>query len=521
MPPTTRPLKLEVTKPWQAALEIMEAGDRHLLLTGKAGTGKSTLLRHFRETTKRPVAVVAPTGVAALTIEGQTIHSFFGFRPDVTTDTVKAPRGDSPVRKIRTLVIDEISMVRADLFDCVDKALRMAGPKPTQPFGGIQLILIGDLYQIPPVVTSQEREMFRERYATPYFFSATAFDGLDIEFIELEKVYRQKDHAFIALLNAIRNHTVTDEQLAVLNERVDPAFEPPAGDLYVTLTPTNAAADEENSRRLERLDGKLATYSSDQTGEFIRSALPAPEMLELKKGAQVMMTSNDGQGQWVNGTLGRILETKAKDDEGNTVLHVEFTDGEQAEVRQNTWEMFRYTWDKKARKLDTEITGTYTQFPVRLAWAVTIHKSQGKTLDRVILDLGRGVFTGGQTYVALSRCTSLEGLTLKRPIRRQDIFVDRRIVRFVVGFQYAKAELRSPVVEKTRIIKSAIESKQALTIVYLKASDERSTRTVTPQTVGEMTHSGRTFLAMAGWCHSRKETRVFRLDRILDLAPAR
>lgn len=508
---------IEIVGPWKDALDLLERSSRHVLLTGKAGTGKSTLLRHFIATTAKSVAVVAPTGVAALNVEGQTIHSFFRFPPAVTPETVKAPRGESPARKIQTLVIDEVSMVRADLLDCVDKALRLARRKPAVKFGGVQLVMIGDLYQIPPVVRREEREAIRGQYASEYFFSSRAFAGLDLEYVELEKVYRQRDPGFVALLNAIRNNTVTAEHLARVNARMQPGYEPGPDELCVTLTPTNAAADAVNARRLDALPGAPRRFTGEVEGQFAASALPVPEELLVKPGAQVMMTKNHPEGRWVNGTLGRVHAVGRRN--GHDALEVEFAGGRRETVTRDAWELFRYVWDRAAKRLETEVTGTYTHFPLRLAWAVTIHKSQGKTFDRLILDLGRGAFATGQTYVALSRCTSLEGLVLRRPLARRDILVDRTIVKFVTGFQYARAEARQPLAEKVRIIRAAIAAGSPLLLTYLKASDERSVRTVTPRVLEEMTYEKITFLGLSAWCHERRADRVFRVDRILDVSP--
>jgi hypothetical protein len=370
------------------------------------------------------------------------------------------------------------------------------------------------------VLTPHDREALRASYPVPYFFGAHAFQALDLDFVELERVYRQKDAGFIAVLNAIRNNTVTADQLAVLNARVDPAHEPARDELVVCLTPTNRAADEINARRLAELPGKAHAYRGSSSGAMDKRTPPAPEELSVKPGAQVMMVSNDGEGRWVNGSMGRvtkIVRHKAEPD----ALHVALTDGRKVDIGLRKWDLFRYVWNRSAKRLDTEAAGSYTQYPVRLAWAVTIHKSQGKSFDRVIVDLGSRVFATGQVYVALSRCTSLEGLTLRRPLRREEVFVDRRIVQFVTEHQYARAEQHLPVARKLEIIAEAIRTGADLTLTYLKATDERSTRTVTPREVGAMTYRDRTFLGMRALCGLRRDVRVFRLDRILALASAK
>jgi len=300
---------LDINPQFQRALELMEHSQRHVFITGRAGTGKSTLLSHFRKNTAKRVVVLAPTGVAAVNVGGQTIHSFFRFKPDVTLAAIGGKIKDKNknlYRKLAAIIIDEISMVRADLLDCVDKFLRLNGPDDQAPFGGVQMIFIGDLYQLPPVVTSQEREIFRSRYKSPYFFSAAACAALDMEFIELEKVYRQSDNEFIRLLNAIRNRTATDGDFALLNRRVDPQFEAPPQDFYITLTSTNELANRINTERLTRLRGKLWKASGSISGDFGREYLPTNVELELKKGAQIMLLNNDSCGRWINGTVGRV-----------------------------------------------------------------------------------------------------------------------------------------------------------------------------------------------------------------------
>jgi energy-coupling factor transporter ATP-binding protein EcfA2 len=511
---THPPPRIDFNPEFRKALEIMEDTGRHLLLTGKAGTGKSTLLNYFREHTGKNAAILAPTGVAALNIEGQTIHSFFRFKPDVTWDNVRKLKDAGLYRRLDAVVIDEISMVRADLLDCVDRFLRLNGREQGEPFGGLQLIMIGDLYQIPPVVTWADRQALAVKYPSPHFFSASVFAGLSYDYVELEKVYRQKDAAFVELLNAIRNNTVSPEQLETLNRRTDSLYEPPGKEMCVTLTPTNAAADAINEARLARLPGAERRYEGVIRGTMENSALPAPLQLPLKPGAQVMMVSNDAQGRWVNGTMGRLSKIRRGKEEDN-VLEVVLRGSGTAEVLPHKWEMFRFSYNSAEKRLDTEVTGTYTQYPLRLAWAVTIHKSQGKTLDRVIIDLGRGAFTGGQTYVALSRCSSFEGLILRRPLRKRDIMVDWRIVKFLTSLKYGRAHADQSVEAKLELIREAIRAKRSIAITYLKATDVASKRVVTPLHVGELEYDGRPFLGLRAYCHLRREERVFRVDRIL------
>jgi ATP-dependent DNA helicase PIF1 len=511
--------RIEFTEPFERALRLMEDTHRHVFVTGRAGTGKSTLLSYFKLTTSKQVAVLAPTGVAALNVSGQTIHSFFKFRPDVTPESArKRIRGENEdiYRKLDAIVIDEVSMVRADLLDCVDAFLRLNGPAAGSPFGGLQMIFIGDLYQLPPVVTSAEKMLFKTLYLSPYFFSARIFHGLEVEFVELEKIYRQQDGRFIDLLNAIRNRTVTEEDLELLNSRFDPGFDPPADDYYIHLTSTNDLADRYNEEQLKKLKGRTWTSTGIIEGEFGKEYLPTAAALKLKKGAQIMLLNNDAGERWVNGTIGRI-STFSKDPDGGPIVKVRLNSGRQVEVTPYTWEIFRFFL--KDGNLDSEAVGMFTQFPLRLAFAVTIHKSQGKTFERVIIDVGNGTFAPGQMYVALSRCTSLEGVVLRKALRKQHILLDWAVVRFLTGSQYNQAARILSREEKLRILDTAIRQKQSLEMVYLKGSDVKSKRTVKPIRLGEMEYAGHPFPGLEAWCLMRHGKRVFNIDKILSLQP--
>jgi ATP-dependent exoDNAse (exonuclease V) alpha subunit len=424
------PEKIEVSEQFQNAYEAMERGDKHVFITGKAGTGKSTLLRYFRERTRRAVAVVAPTGVAAVNIDGQTIHSFFKLRPGATVEETqhdgRAARKDKLFKMIETIIIDEVSMVRADLMDCIDVFLRTA-LKSKARFGGKRLIMIGDLHQLPPIVRGEEAAELKIKYQTPFFFSSEAIkDCLQLgmlEYIELTKIYRQTDERFIEILNAVRGGVITERQLAELNMQYDPEFSDDEGK-HMHLMAVNAQADEHNEVNLARLGGKVAIAEGKVKGEFRESELPTDLELRLKNGARVMLVNNDSQGRWVNGTLATVREVR---DES---IDVTLDNGKILEIQPFTWNKAKTKFDKESGELTRETLGSFTQFPLRLAWATTIHKSQGKTFDRVVIDLGRGAFAAGQSYVALSRCRTLEGITLKRPIRRSDLIMDARILDF-------------------------------------------------------------------------------------------
>lgn len=422
---------IDINPEFRRALSLLEGSNSNLFITGKAGTGKSTLLRHFRATTYKNVAVIAPTGVAALNVKGQTIHSFFRFRPDITPDTVRrlSRFGSAMYRKIDTIVIDEISMVRADLLDCIDRFMRMNGRDVSRPFGGCQMVMIGDLYQLPPVVTRDETEIFNSHYKSPYFFDSQVFSELDVKFIELTKHYRQTEDAFISLLNAIRSNKITQTQIDAINSRYNPGALPDDKS-YVTLTTTNASADRLNGERLSQIHDKEYVYNASFAGEFDKRVLPADEVLHIKKGAQVMLLNNDSDGRWVNGTIGTVSSIGDSDD-GNDTVYVELPDRRGVAIEPHTWEIFKFSLDDAHGKLVAKRTGSFSQYPLTLAWAVTIHKSQGKTFDRVIIDIGHGTFAHGQLYVAMSRCTTLDGIILRKKVEQKHILMDERIVEFM------------------------------------------------------------------------------------------
>ena len=415
----------------QRILDLIESSSKNIFLTGRAGTGKSTLLRYFRATTKKNTVFLAPTGVAAVNIQGQTIHSFFKFLPGITEDKVKKARGKRAeiYKNIDSIVIDEVSMVRADLFDCVDTFLRMNGPDPKKPFGGIQMVVVGDVYQLPPVVPSDEKALFETYYKSPYFFDSKNYIAAQFSNFELTDVYRQSDEEFIEILDAIRTCNVSEEHISRINQQMtedEPGYE---NNFHIYLVPTNAMADSINIRRLNEIRGLGKVYEGNIEGEFQDRNLPTAQKLTLKEGAQIMLLNNDPKGRWINGDIVRVVRLD------DMSVRVVFEDGSFDDIGNFKWEMIRFVYDEAAEKIKSEIVGSFTQIPIRLAWAMTIHKGQGKTFDRVIIDFGYGTFASGQAYVALSRCRSLEGLLLKSPLEERHIFIDRRVDEFMRGLK--------------------------------------------------------------------------------------
>ncbi|RRR20624.1 AAA family ATPase [Brachybacterium paraconglomeratum] len=425
---------LVITDEFAAALEHLHAG-HHLFLTGKAGTGKSTLIRHYLEQTDRSTITVAPTGIAALNVDGYTIHRLFSFPLGVTEEQVRGGsyypgRFARALKELDTLIIDEASMVRADLFDALTAALEQYGPRPGTPFGGVQLVLVGDLYQLPPVVTDHEAGWIEERYGTPFFFSAHSFDEDTFPVVELSTVFRQQgDDQLVDLLNAVREGTLLEEPRGELNRRTDPDFEPGLDEFWLTLATTNRIVGARNRQMLERLPGPVQTFTAQTSGDTDGFEKPTEETLRIAVGGQVMLLNNDPLDRWVNGTLGRITAIGA--DSNGPVVTVLLRDGRTEQVREYTWEITRPSVEGGA--LVHQVIGTFTQLPMKLAWAITIHKSQGQTLDRVVVDLTGGTFANGQLYVALSRCTSLEGLVLRREVLPRDLKTDQRVRRYLAS----------------------------------------------------------------------------------------
>ncbi|RKY42646.1 MAG: AAA family ATPase [Candidatus Omnitrophota bacterium] len=509
---------IEITGQFKKAFNLMEKTNKHVFVTGKAGTGKSTLLEYFRSRSKKKIVVLAPTGVAALNVRGQTIHSFFRFKPDVTIEKIKKRkvRDTSIFKKLDSIVIDEISMVRADLLDCIDYALRKYRNSYSKPFGGVQMIFIGDLYQLPPVVTRSEKNLFNGYYKGAYFFNANVFQEFQMEVVELEKIYRQKDEKFISILNSIRNNTVSDKEIEILNRCVGRKFSKDKKIPVITLTTINKKAKEINDYHLLQLKSKIHIYKARIKGEFEKQSYPADEVLRIAKGAQVMLLNNDSSGRWINGTLGEVIEIENKKDKPDTII-VRLEEGNIVEVIPYEWELFHFVYNEAIDAIETKTVGKFIQYPLKLAWAVTIHKSQGKTFQRVVIDFSRGTFAPGQAYVALSRCVSLDGISLTRPFKKGYVFTDPEIVNFLTRYQYNLSERDIPMDEKILRIQKAIREKKDVEILYLKPNGDKTRRIIKPYDVGEMMYADKPFIGIKAYCDLRKAERIFRLDRILEI----
>ena len=421
--------RIDLNDEFRFAFDMIERQGQSVFITGKAGTGKSTFLHYFRETTAKTTVVLAPTGVAALNVGGQTIHSFFQFPPTLIDPTsIRRRKNTKLFEQLQTLIIDEVSMVRADVMDGIDTALRIQRGNMTTPFGGVQVVLCGDLFQLPPIVRAAEmRAFFDEQYGGPFFFFAKVFHELNPSSIELTTIYRQRDDAFIRVLNKIRTRDLDAQLFSTLNAHVQHGTENQIDSSFITLASTNEAAYQKNRACLARLTSKTFTYSASVTGLFDPSIYPTEAILELKRGAQVMLLKNDPEKRWVNGTLGQISTLNEKK------ISVEIA-GRTYEVEPETWENIQYRFQPDTNRIEEEVIGTFTQYPLRLAWAITIHKSQGQTFDKVLIDLGRGAFAHGQTYVALSRCTSLNGIVFSRPVTPRDILFDDRVYGYTRVF---------------------------------------------------------------------------------------
>lgn len=526
---------IDLNKQFKNVLDLLETTENNFFITGKAGTGKSTLLEYFCDNTEKSPVVVAPTGVAALNVKGETIHKFFGFDIKVSPQRVlegvyKPWQEPEKYKPLKTLIIDEVSMVRADLFDSIDVFLRKYGNDETKPFGGVQIILFGDLYQLPPVVSSSEQEYFSTYYSTPYFFSAKVFQDMPLDTIELETIFRQNEQHFIDLLGAVRDGSVTEHHIEKINTLYSPDNQNNEFDLI--LTTKNKKADNINKKNLDKLSGKLYSNKAEIKGNIRHNDYPTEEILEYRINTQIMLLNNDSRKRWVNGDIGYIKSVKM-DNENQEYLQVSLKKSKElVTVYPYTWHV--YTFSPSSGTLEAEKDGSFTQYPFRLGWAVTIHKSQGKTVDNVLIDLGDGSFATGQTYVALSRCTSFNGVHLSRPIEKEDVLVDYAINEFFDGKPFWQSEkepefvnekdnikyeneIQEDKIENNEImhtIKDSIENKTALKIRYKNREGIVSERLIEPMLIFPR---GRGRYMLKAYCHKRSGNRVFSIDSIVSL----
>jgi methyl-accepting chemotaxis protein len=427
------------------ASELEKYNHKLIYLTGKAGTGKTTFLKYLRETSKKNIVILAPTGVAAMNAGGQTIHSFFQIKPSVYVPNDKRLRTISDfndtdkstiydhfkyfkekleiIRGLDLLIIDEISMVRCDLLDVIDRLLRVFRHRKKEPFGGVQVILIGDTFQLPPIADFEQWEILKSYYKSPFFFSSNVIESNKPTYIELKKIYRQNEQEFIDVLNRVRVNQVTSNELNLLNSRYNPTFSPDKNSNYITLATHNTLVGSTNITKLGELSTELKLFEATVTGLFPDNIIPTDRVLKLKEGAQVMFIKNDKSRRYYNGRIGKIKKID------NNGIVVEFSEENKITIEKQEWNNIKYTWNEKEKKIEEEVIGTFIQYPIKLAWAITVHKSQGLTFEKVIADLG-AAFASGQVYVALSRCTTFNGLVLKTRIGQNAIMTSPQVLEF-------------------------------------------------------------------------------------------
>ena len=435
----------ETNREFNYASDFVKHTDKLVYLTGKAGTGKTTFLKYLKEETSKNTVILAPTGVAAINAGGQTIHSFFKipfgpFIPDDNRLRTSAPLGEDDrstiynhfqydserleiIRGLELLIIDEISMVRCDLLDVIDKLLKVYRRNFKEPFGGVQVILIGDTFQLPPIAVFEQWEILKNHYESPFFFSSKVIEQNKPVYIELKKIYRQNEQEFIDLLNRIRVNEVSDKELHLLNSKYNPVFSPGENSNYITLATHNKLVDSTNLTKLDELKAELKSFEATISGTFPESIMPTDRVLHLKEGAQIMFIKNDKTKRYYNGKIAKISKIE------ESKIIVAFSDENEITIEKQEWNNVKYKWNEKEKKIEEEIIGKFIQFPIKLAWAITVHKSQGLTFDKVIADLG-AAFTPGQVYVALSRCTSFNGLVLKSQVTKNAIKTDPKVLEF-------------------------------------------------------------------------------------------
>ena len=450
-------LNIDLDNPeFQDAWDVLQHTHRSIFLTGKAGTGKSTFLKYIRDNTKKKTVVLAPTGIAAVNVGGQTMHSFFKipFKPMVPDDPDYANPARMRkmlrytkekvklIRELELIIIDEISMVRADIIDFVDRVLRVYSGNMREPFGGKQLLLVGDIFQLEPVVTHDTRDILRRYYKNFFFFNALAFAQINLVSIELRKIYRQSDSNFIALLDRVRINRATPADMVRLNQRCNPDYQEVNNEFSITLATRRDTVDSINDEHIKALKTPEFVYEGAIEGDFPDNSLPTALNLALKEGAQVIFIRNDKKGRWCNGTIGKVTRLRENS------VYVALEDGNEMLVEWEVWENMQYTYNEKEKKVEEKVLGSFSQIPIKPAWALTVHRSQGLTFNRVVIDFAGGAFTGGQTYVALSRCTSIEGITLLKPLNERDIIVNPAVVEF--SRQFNNKQMLTEAMEQER-----------------------------------------------------------------------
>lgn len=515
-----------LTDEFKDILDILQNTTNSLFITGKAGTGKSSLLKHFIKRTNKKFVILAPTGIAALNVSGQTIHSFFRFPPaiinsnNIQPDFVRAEL----FKKLEMVIIDEVSMVRADLMHGIDISLRKNRNRLDEPFGGVQMVFIGDLFQLPPVLTSRDRENILNNYGGQYFFDAPVFKKYNYSFQELTRVFRQSDEEaeFKKLLNNIRINKVQFDDMALLNSRHKSNIGEQENSIFLT-TRRNIARNI-NIEKLELLDEQEFVFEGDLSGRYVRlrdeaeekleNKLPAPYKLKLKKGAQIMMLKNDSRKRWVNGSIGKIDKIEVN----KIIVNI---NGLKYLVEKESWNEVEYILNRNTDNFEEKIIAGFTQYPIRLSYAMTIHKSQGKTFEKVTVDVGSGAFAHGQVYVALSRCKTLNGIVLNNPIGNNDIIVDPRVVEYYQYKSIPKTTKKSTILKKStkrEIIKKVVNSNTKVKIEYEKYNGETSTRILSNVEISnEFGEFGFQNDHIKAFCHLRNENRNFKIDRIINI----
>lgn len=518
-----------LTEEFKEILDILKNTNQSVFITGKAGTGKSSLLKHFIKNTNKKLVILAPTGIAALNVSGQTIHSFFRFPPSIITPNKIEPdyvRAEL-FKNLQMVIIDEISMVRADLMNGIDIALRKNRNKLDEPFGGVQMVFIGDLFQLPPVVTESDREYILKTYGGQYFFDATVFKTFKYQFKELTTIFRQSNEQpqFKTMLNNIRNNEAEFDDMALLNSRhKDNAGEQ---ENSIFLTTRRNIARNINNDKLENLPGEKTTYTGSLSGKYLKlkeeaedkleDKLPAPYKLELKKEAQIMMLKNDGGKRWVNGSIGRV----EKLEENSITVKI---DGNKYKIEKESWNEVEYVLNKETKEIEERIIAGFSQFPMQLSYAMTIHKSQGKTFEKITVDVGTGAFAHGQIYVALSRCRTIEGIILNNPIRNNDIIVDPRVIEYYKTKSIPQSKLTNILSQprtETSIkdeLQKAINGKRKIKIQYENFDGEVSERELSNlQMTDDFNSFGYDKQHVKGFCHLRNEERSFKISRIKNI----